>query len=231
MTTYIFEFWQGVPGDAKVHPEDRAVFGRISSDADQGHGFNLNCLPSPFAGPLRTAPVVMLYLNPGLAPQDEQEADDPSAQERQFKQRQGDAALPGEEDYASAWKWWSERTKRFGELSQFRDRIAFLNIAPYHSTDFRDPAMLAALPSCRAAIDWAQTVLFPQAEAGNRLVLCMRSAQVWGLGRKRRYGKGLFAPAMTRGGHMLGEGDDVGSRDEVVAAVRGALGLSSVEVS
>ena len=45
-------------------------------------------------------------------------------------------------------------------------------------------------------------VLFPQAEAGERVVICMRSAAYWGLETGRSYGKGLFAPHVTRSGHL-----------------------------
>jgi len=43
-----------------------------------------------------------------------------------------------------------------------------LNIGAYHSTAFADYQLLAALPSCRVSLDWAQGVLFPQAVKGDR---------------------------------------------------------------
>jgi hypothetical protein len=59
--------------------------------------------------------------------------------------------------------------------------LAILNIGAYHSKDFPDRHLLSALPSCRTSIDWAQKVLFPQAERRERLVVCLRAAGNWGL--------------------------------------------------
>ena len=225
MSTDIFDFWKDVPADAKMHPADALVFTRLKTEADCGHGFNLNCLPAPFAGPLRTAPVVLLYLSPGLEERDIQEADCPEAQQRQATQRQGRTPLPGKEEYPSAWKWWASRTQRFGDLNHYRDKIAFLNIGAYHSVDFQDYAMLSALPSCRASIDWAQTVLFPQGESGQRVIVCLRSASLWGLGKCRKYGKSMFVPPVGRGGYMLRRGENLALCEEVTAAVRAAVGV------
>jgi hypothetical protein len=55
-------------------------------------------------------------------------------------------------------------------------------------------------------LDWAQSVLFPQAERGERVVICMRAVNFWGLEAGQRYGKALFAPQTTRGGHMRKRG-------------------------
>jgi hypothetical protein len=84
--------------------------------------------------------------------------------------------------------------------------------------------LLAALPSSRVAIDWAQNVLFPDAIKGKRVVICLRSAKYWGLdpGTKgRKYGEALFAPLTVRAGHM-----QHGSlREEIREKVRASLGL------
>ena len=50
-------------------------------------------------------------------------------------------------------------------------------------------------------------MLFPQAEKGERVVVCLRSAGYWGLflGKERKgqaFGKGLFVPACTPDGTM-----------------------------
>jgi hypothetical protein len=60
MATDIFDFWSNLPSDTKVHPADKPIFNRVSTDLKHGHGFDLRCLPLPFAGRLRTAPVVLL---------------------------------------------------------------------------------------------------------------------------------------------------------------------------
>lgn len=223
-TDDLFDFWRTLPVGTKVHPDDRAVFDRISRNQSPGHGFKLECLPSPYAGPLRTAPIVFLYLSAGWTARDSGEADAEAAQARQWAQWQGDAPIPTQADHPSGWQWWESRTRFFGDLSEHRTTIAFLNISAYHSEAFTDHALLAALPSCRLAINWAQSVLFAQAEAGERVVICLRSAAFWGLTTGRKYGSSLFAPEVTRAGHMLRQGKFPKLREEILSAVQVKLG-------
>lgn len=223
MGSDIFDFWEGVPGDVREHPMDRPIFDRAKERDDRGHGFDLRCLPAPYNGPLRTARVVLLYLSPGWCEFDVEEASTAAGHERYFRRRQGYAPMETEAEHALGYRWWTTRTKRFGDPGELREKIAVLNIGPYHSKDFTDHHMLAALPSCRAALSWAQETLFPQAERGERVVVCLRAAKFWGLGRQRRYGRALFAPAVSRGGHMLGTGENLAIRNDVVSAVREAV--------
>ena len=78
--------------------------------------------------------------------------------------------------------------------------------------------MLAALPSSRVCLNWAQSVLFPQAEQGERAVVCLRKAEYWGLKRGEKYGS-LFAPEVTRRGDM----NLLPRRQDVVEAIIQAL--------
>jgi hypothetical protein len=68
-------------------------------------------------------------------------------------------------------------------------------------------------------LSWAQTVLFPEAEEGKRIVVCLRSSAYWGLGRTTKSGKSLYVPKCTRGGMMHLGGD----RNEIVSAVKRAI--------
>ncbi|WP_342111288.1 hypothetical protein [Methylobacterium sp. SI9] len=217
MSVDIFNFWADVPPNARVHPADKPILDRSP------HSFDLRCLPSNIDGPLRTARVVLLYLSPGMDERDVEEADWPESQRKYADRRAGHAPLRRPDDHNRGHAWWAARIKRLGPWQELQHRVAVLNIGPYHSQRFTDYPMLAALPSCRVALDWAHTVLFPQAEVGERVVICLRAAPYWGLGAKGRYGEGLFAPNVTRGGHMLGTGDDMAARDDVVAAARATL--------
>ena len=219
MTRDIFDFWAEVaPGD-RTHPKDRDVLARID------HGFNLECLPSGFSGPLRSAPVVLLYLSPGFKPQDVVEANTLEGKTRYVGMRTGLQALPGPEDFYPAWKWWESRTKIFGPWTHLRDKIALLNLGGYHSENVKNPNMLLSLPSYQVAKNWAKDILFPQAEQGDRVVVCMRSVRLWGFDSKpRRYGKALFVPKFTRSGHMHKTGEHADMRNEVIAAVKAAIG-------
>jgi hypothetical protein len=215
----IFDFWSEIAPDEKVHPRDRHAIDRVE------HGFDLRCLPGCFIGALKKAPLVLLYLSPGFDQEDVEEAEKKEIQALHVEIRKGNEPLRGPEDHKAAWAWWSSRSKPFGNLALHREKIAFLNINAYHSKTFPNQHVLAALPSCRVTLDWAQGVLFPQAERGERVVICMRGHQFWGLGRGRRYGVSLFAPEVNRSGFILRNGENNAALfDAITLAARDALG-------
>jgi hypothetical protein len=212
----IFKFWADVPGDARQHPADVTVLGRTL------HHFRLDCLPSPIFGPLRSACVVFLFLSPGFADNDADviHASSEAGQALYKRQRTGDALLPSEAEFKPAWQWWTRSVRPIGlNLADVRDKVAFLNIAAYKAPPpFKDRHMLAALPSSRVCLSWAQSVLFPQAEQGKTVVVCLRSAAYWGLEPGESHGL-LFAPKYTRRGDM----HRLPLRDRVVEAVAKAI--------
>lgn len=212
----IFEFWSQVPPDAKQHPDDNEVLRRT----DARRHFDLQCLPGPFLGPLHTAPVVLLFLSPGLTPQDRRDARSPLAQARTAAARDGNLPLPGPDEHEAAWRWWRSKvscvTRNWEAL---REHVAILNITPYHSKTFNERDFVASLPSARASIDWAQNVLFPEAEAGRRVVVVLRAQAAWGVRQGRRYGEALFLLNITHGGHMV----DNPLRRRTIGAIRTAI--------
>jgi hypothetical protein len=211
MTVDIFKFWSEIERDEHVHPRDRDVLSRVD------HNFDLRCLPTCFSGPLKTAPVVLLYLSPGWTESDVEKARIQEERDYYHERRKGHQPLSGKD--RSGWKWWTSRTAKFGKWEQLQSKIAVLNIGAYHSKKFVDIPLLAALPSSRASLDWAQNVLFPQAIAGNLVVVCLRAARFWGLDLQEQYGEALFAPAVTRGGYMQ-KGP---MRDKIIRTVKAAV--------
>src|SRR5580658_853884 len=217
MSKDIFSFWAEIGPARKIHPRDKAVLARIKN-----HGFNLECLPHCFAGPLRTAKVVLLYLSPGLDKFDLREARSPAGRRRMMESRRGYRELPGPDEHEAAWKWWRSRTQDFGDWEEIRSKVAVLNIGAYHSKQLPNTSVLAALPTSRFTLDWAQAVLFPQAIHGKPIVVCLRAARFWGLdtGKNgKRYGKALFAPRTTRAGHMC----KLPLREEILRKARAAI--------
>jgi hypothetical protein len=213
----LFDFWSGLASDAHWHPDDGPVLQHFPDC------FKLECLPGRCLGPLKTARVVLLFLNHGFSdPFDLNHAKEERGQFYYRQQRSGVANLPTKDDYEPAWKWWTTIVKQLeiGEPSQLIDKIAFLNIAPYKSQDFKAWHMLAALPSSRVSLQWAQSVLFPQARARNRVVICLRSAKYWGLGKSEGH---LFVPKTTMSGFM--HKDEV--RTEIVRAMQSTLSAKS----
>ena len=202
----IFKFWQRINIGHAVHPSDEDVLGRVH------HNFQLDCLPACFMGPLKTAPIVLLYLSPGYSLDDVSVAKSALGLNSYKRTLRGKEPLPSPDEHPAAWKWWKSRTKSFGEWEVLRHKVAILDINAYHSTSFRDAPLLASLPSSRACLSWAQGVLFPEALAGNRMVICMRARKYWGLGNQLKYGDALYAPPTTRAGYMRQEP----VRDEII---------------
>jgi hypothetical protein len=142
------------------------------------------------------------FLSPGLDPKDAAHCASTEGRRYYLDQRTGNAILPTEQDHPSAHKWLDRIIHQFGiNYEQARSKVATLNIGAYKSRDFKDWPMLAALPSSRVCLDWAQSVLFPQAEAGERIVVCLRSPRYWGLGIGEPVGS-LFCLPCGRGAFM-----------------------------
>jgi hypothetical protein len=215
--TDIFKFWSVVGPNERIHPSDRAILDACA------HGFDLKCLPVPYYGKLKVAPIVLLYLNPGLTKRDVSDAKTTAGQEFYWRQRRGNEPLRDQTEEAKK-SWWVSVTKAFDlDLEVLRFNLAVLEICPYHSKGFADAPLLAALPSCRTAIEWAQNTLFPEALKGNRVVVCLRSHRYWGLQPGREYGGSLFAPRTSRSGHMLKSGGNIILREKVRTAVHRVL--------
>jgi len=193
----IFEFWSRIERGARVHPADESAFERIDPER---HGFQLDCLPGCFGGRLRFAPIVLLYLSPGFSEADIADANSDEGQDYRFRSWKGDEPF---RETGPGRSWLSRHTKIFCKYETVQSKFAVLNIGAYHSTNVKSYASLLALPSSRVSLTWAQERLFPEAEDGQRIVICMRSAAYWGLDTGRKYRGSLFAPLVTRSGHLI----------------------------
>ena len=217
----IFEFWDGYQLGERIHRSDKPVF----DDLRTRHGLDLNCLPVPFYGPLKTAPIVFLYLNPGLSKLDLEQAKSNDGQKRRYESLKG--LTPLSELRVNLEKsWWVDKAA-FLEIptKKLLDKIAVLQLCAYHSKEFKDGSLIAALPSSRVAISWAQEKLFADARTGERAVICLRSPSYWGLAKGESYDGALFAPLTTRNGHIRKLG---GVRDSIRNTVHEILNKNRV---
>ncbi|MBI3993998.1 MAG: hypothetical protein HY342_12045 [Candidatus Lambdaproteobacteria bacterium] len=217
MTEDIFEFWSEIGRGDSVHPRDIQVMSRV----DHVGKLNLDCLPACFSGPLKTARIVLLFLNPGLSERDITWATTDEGRDYYQEKRRGSQPLSGPDGIG--FKFWTSHTKDYGEWRNLRNKIAKLNISGYHSTKSPGTQLLAALPSSRVTLDWAQQVLFPQAITGERVVVCLRAKRFWGLDAREQHGKALFAPEVTRGGRMK-EGK---MKQKIIRIVKAAIASSN----
>jgi hypothetical protein len=210
----LFDFWAQIAPDASQHPEDRAILKRV------GTSFDFRCLPSPIVGRLQNAPVVLLFLSPGLDEADVAHAATEQGRNHYADQRSGYGYLPSEEEHSSAAAWLKKIVKQFDiDYADARSAIAVLNLGAYKSKTFDDWHMLSALPSSRRALDWAQSYLFPQAMANERVVVCLRSAKYWGLDKGSTEEGHLYAPQHSRSGFMIANEMRTRVKDAVQRAV------------
>jgi hypothetical protein len=204
-----------MPKDANIHPADEQVLARAD------HQLSSECVPGPYCGPLKKAKVVLLFLSPGLDPSDIAHGASQEGRKYYAEQRTGEAMLPDAKQHESAQKWLTSAIKQFGlDYEEARSTVATLNIGAYKSKSFPDWPMLAALPSSRVSLSWAQSVLFPKAERGETVVVCLRSPNHWGLGIGDPIGKSLFRPKCTRSARMEHKG---GMREHIVKTVQDAV--------
>ena len=164
--------------------------------------------------------MVILFLSPGFSQSDQAHAKSPEGQAYYKQSRSGVCDLPSSEEHAGFSTWAAGIVRQFGvEYEEVRSKIAFLNIGAYKSKSFNDWPRLIALPSCRMAVSWAQSSLFPEAENNKRIAICLRSARHWGLEPGKTYKGSLYAPVHGRGG-IMNHGHQ---REEISKLVRAAV--------
>jgi hypothetical protein len=202
-TNDILQFWTRAT-DLQVHPDDSVALNTHT------HNFELRCLVGPWWGPIRTAPIVLLFLNPKLGNNGAEinEAQTPAMREKIIANLRGDAPLPDFENWTGR-KWAESHLKQFGlSYRAAASKVAFVNLMPYRSTEgTKDRHMIKHLTSARLILAWARDTLFREADLGERVVVCLRSNQDWGRTRKA-----------NRGGYTF-----LDKREEIGKAVRRAV--------
>jgi hypothetical protein len=210
-------FWAKALPSLQIHPDDAEAL------KSNRHTLALDTLVGPFMGPVRTAPVVLLTLNPGFSGVEQGEAKTLAVRELMAQNLGGDAPLPPFTYNPKGREWTERRHTQFGlSYEAASSKVAFVNLIPYRSKEgAKDMHMVERLESIRLVRAWTQEALFPEAEAGERVVVCLRSARAWGLEPDTQRGLSLFTPKFNRAGFML-HGP---MREKVGFAVRRAVGL------
>ena len=176
----LFKYWDKLPADRLVHPADQPFLD------ERAHNFELHTVPSPWDGPLATAPIVLCTLNPGSdsGGYDNWVASDPNMRAKMFRQLRGDQPLVVEHRTATQWigdriKFLCDGASSQKAVEQLAGDLAIFNLFPYRSKKFDSKWADTKLPSAENARRFVREVLYPDAKAGKRFVVIIRSRKEW----------------------------------------------------
>ena len=131
-------------------------------------------------GPLKTAPVVVCYLNPGCEEADRRIFADEANRKKLFGQIAGEQEFPL---WFERWSQWYLPRVRFGGRSdsEIARTVAIFNVCAYASRNANHltVAMVRSLPSSGIARRYLHEVLLPQARRLERFVVIARGSWAW----------------------------------------------------
>lgn len=165
--------------------------------------FHLSLLPSPYAGDLERAQVFVLMLNPGLGLSDYLADSDPNHsnwQRKMLRQDLGTTEFPfislnPDFCWTGGFNWWEKKLRpvlqvianekfdgRYYEAMKFlSQRLASIELVPYHSRNFRAHKLISRLQSANSALDYVAGDLVPRALKGEIALIATRQAREWNL--------------------------------------------------
>jgi hypothetical protein len=176
-TSELIQFWR-LPERTTVHPSD-------APHLRDPRGLDLSLVPQPWAGPLATADIFVLHLNPGLDGIEKEYEEQNSVFRDALVENLGGrsrylfldprfASHPGHR--------WAVETLGDDLGSADTDRICFLQAVAYHSKTSQDAYRVAPrLPSVAILRKWVGTTLLPDAMAGKVAMVVARAARIYGL--------------------------------------------------
>ncbi len=188
----LFDFWSELPEGETVHPRDVPFLRHATED------FCSAAPPGHINGPLRTAPVVLCYGNPGLDDMDRKMFLQEDKRAMLFRQ------MSGLEPYPEPWLTWLRQ--RCGHLKladdMLRRTVAVFNVVPYTSVDMNDAQERLAfgLPSVWVAQHYLRTVLMPQAARREIFLVVARKHSLWGIAPGHELPN--FRQVRNRGGYL-----------------------------
>lgn len=189
------------------------------------HRFHFSLLPIPYLGDLNRADIFLLQLNPGLNLINYYaEWNVPAFRrrvERSVRQELDGVEFPfysldPELCWYSGYRWWEGKLRDvatiiahkkyngnyFNALRELSQRIAVIELVPYHSIAFHQHGLIRALPSTRQAISHLNTVLIKKASSGKAVVIAARKVAAWGLRGTELKGVVPYPSALSRGSSL-----------------------------
>jgi hypothetical protein len=185
------------------------------------HRFHFSLLPIPYLGDLNRADIFILQLNPGFNLINYYAEWNVSAfrpmVERSLRQELDGVEFPfysldPELCWYSGFRWWEEKLRDIAAtianrkykgryldaLRELSQRIAVIELVPYHSIAFKGHQLVRVLPSTAQARDLVRLDLVKRASSGRVLVIAMRKVVAWGLGAIKCPDVVVYATAQSR---------------------------------
>ncbi len=175
-TSDLLEFWRLAEGKT-VHPSDEPYLASPK-------GLDLTLIPQPWAGPIATADIFVLHLNPGLdGPERQYEQTNPEFRQALWESLRGTSKYvfldprfsqhPGHR--------WAVETLGLDVSFDDTDRICMVQAVPYHSRTNADAYRVAKKLSSTSIVSrWASSTLLQRAIAGEVSLIVARAARLYG---------------------------------------------------
>jgi hypothetical protein len=189
------------------------------------HRFHFSLLPIPYQGDLNRADIFILQLNPGFNVNDyHAEWNVPAFRrrvERNIRQELDGTDFPfysldPELCWCSGYRWWERKFRDIAAiiahrkykgryldaLRELSQRVAVVELVPYHSIAFKDRRLIRVLPSTAHATNLVHSNLLERATSGEALIIAMRKVAAWGVGETQRPGVVLYPKGLARGSSL-----------------------------
>ena len=161
---------------------------------------HLGLLPGPFMGDILNASIYILTLNPGYRPRDydgDKKPDFRRAMLANLKQERMEGVLPFTLlDPQFAWhdgfQYWRSRSKKvIQELAKERgtsrekarselgEKLAVIQLVPYHSASFDEIWLRRCLPSVRLAQEFVRDTVVERVRAKQSIAIVIRQVKYW----------------------------------------------------
>jgi hypothetical protein len=191
---------------------------------------HLGLLPVPYRGNLSKADIFIIMLNPGLGLSDYQTEEDKEQNEQvRLILRQEFAkveypflALNPEYAWTGGFQWWERKLRQVitriaidycendyaAALRFLSQRLAMIEIFPYHSRTFNAGSLRSRLPSVQKATGFVRSLL-PRAEKGEITIIVTRAIRTIGIddhelvNYDRRHARGASLGLETLGGKAI----------------------------
>ncbi|MDB5603028.1 MAG: hypothetical protein JWN71_5072 [Xanthobacteraceae bacterium] len=209
---------------------------RFGNDADKA--FHLSLLPVPYIGNLDTSDIVVLMLNPGLGLSDYYTQEDAEHSRRLVENIRQDYKgveypfmfLDPNFAWSGGFMWWEKKLRKIlhevadsyfdgsypKALRHLSQRMAAIELVPYHSRSFGAHRLLKRMPSAVAAKTFVEGVLVPKVRKGKVTLIATRQIGTLEL-PPRVPSIVVYGPSQARGAHL---GPDTLGGEAILQAIK-----------